>query len=99
MGSASGLTIPLFRLDAARPDRDPDVDSVAIAAAGLRRQGLVGLDTAGGAVLLATLANLVLKGGAVVVVGGRTLTRHVAPAFAALAVVTAILLALARLGA
>ncbi len=76
-----------------------DVDSVSIAAAGLRRQGLVGLDTAGGAVLIATLANLLLKGGAVLVVGGRALTRHVAPAFVALAVVTAILLVLARLGA
>lgn len=75
-----------------------DVDSVAIAAAGLRRQGLVGIETAGGAVLIASLANLALKGGMVVVVGGRALTRQVAATFVALAAVTALLLVLARFG-
>jgi uncharacterized membrane protein (DUF4010 family) len=71
-----------------------DVDSVAIAVAGMRRGGLVSLEAGSGAVLLATLANLVLKAGLVLVVGGRALARHVAPAFVALAALTLLLVGL-----
>jgi len=70
-----------------------DVDSVAVAAARLRQQGLADLGSASGAYLLATLANLVFKGGAVVVVGGRKLARSVLPAFAAIAAATLLALA------
>ena len=69
------------------------MDSVAVAAARLRQQGLADLGSASGAYLLATLANLVFKGGAVVVVGGRKLARSVLPAFAALAAATLLALA------
>jgi uncharacterized membrane protein (DUF4010 family) len=71
-----------------------DVDSVAIAVAGMRRGGLVSLGVGSGAVLLATLANLVLKGGVVIVAGGRDLARRVAPAFGALSGVTLLILGL-----
>jgi uncharacterized membrane protein (DUF4010 family) len=69
-----------------------DVDSVAVAAARLRQQGLAAPSEAGGAYLLATLANLVFKGGAVLVVGGRALASRVLPIFAALAAATAAML-------
>ena len=65
-----------------------DVDSVVVAAADLRRQSLISAGAAGGAVLVATLANLVLKGVLVTVLGGAQLARRVAPTFIALAVLT-----------
>ena len=71
-----------------------DVDSVIVAAARLRQQGLADAAAASGAFLLATLTNLLFKAGAVVMVGGRDLVRRVMPAFAAMAVATgAVLLA------
>jgi uncharacterized membrane protein (DUF4010 family) len=69
-----------------------DVDSVAVAAARLRQQGLAQASEAGNAYLLATLANLAFKGGAVVMVGGRALARRVLPIFAALVAATAAVL-------
>lgn len=65
-----------------------DVDSVAVAAARLRQQNVVDIPVAAGAYLLATLSNLIFKGGASFVVGGRPLARHVLPAFAVLAALT-----------
>jgi uncharacterized membrane protein (DUF4010 family) len=65
-----------------------DVDSVAVAAARVRSQGLVEVPAAAGAYLLATLSNLLFKAGAVVFVGGRELARRVLPLFAALALAT-----------
>ena len=65
-----------------------DVDSVALSAARLRQQGLADVRTAGGAFLLATTSNLVLKGVVVSVVGGATLARRVLPAYALLVAAT-----------
>jgi uncharacterized membrane protein (DUF4010 family) len=65
-----------------------DVDSVAVAAARVRQQGVVEVPAAAGAYLLATLSNLIFKGGVSLVAGGRPLARHVWPAFAVLAVLT-----------
>ena len=70
-----------------------DVDSVAVAVARLRQQGLVPLAAAADAVLWATLSNLLLKGALASVVGGRALARQVLPAFAAMALATVILVA------
>lgn len=70
-----------------------DVDSVSVAAARMRQQG-VAPAAASGAFLLATLSNLLFKTGAVLLAGGRELTRRVVPAFAALAVATVLLLVL-----
>jgi uncharacterized membrane protein (DUF4010 family) len=71
-----------------------DVDSVSVAAAGLRRQGLAAVPAAGGAYLLATLANLAFKAGVVMVTGSRELARRVLPSFALLAAATGAILAL-----
>jgi uncharacterized membrane protein (DUF4010 family) len=68
-----------------------DVDSVSVAAARMRQQG-VSVEAASGAYILATLANLAFKAGAVILAGGRELARRVLPAFAALAAATALLL-------
>jgi uncharacterized membrane protein (DUF4010 family) len=70
-----------------------DVDSVSVAAARLREQGLAPAEAAGGAYLLATLTNLAFKAGSVVTVGGRELARRVLPAFGAMAAATAAILA------
>ena len=70
-----------------------DVDSTAIAAAGLHRQGIVSVETAGASFLFATLSNLLVKAGIVAVVGGPTLARQVLPAFAVILVVSVALLA------
>jgi uncharacterized membrane protein (DUF4010 family) len=69
-----------------------DVDSVALTAARLRQQGLADVRTAGGAFLLATASNLVLKGALVAFVGGGALARRVLPAYAGLVVATLALL-------
>jgi uncharacterized membrane protein (DUF4010 family) len=69
-----------------------DVDSVALTGARLRQQGLADVRTAGGALLLATASNLVLKGALVVVVGGSALARRVLPGYALLVVATLALL-------
>lgn len=69
-----------------------DVDSVSVAAARMRQQGVAPLEAASGAYLLATLSNLAFKSGAVMLAGGRELARRVMPAFAALAVSTGLLL-------
>lgn len=69
-----------------------DVDSVAVAAARVRQQGLAEPSVAAGAYLLATLTNLLFKAGAVVVVGGRELARRVLPAFAVLALATGLII-------
>ncbi len=71
-----------------------DVDSVSVAMADLRLKGLAPMEAAGGTVLLATLANLVLKAGLVVTIGGATLARRLAPAVASLAFLTLALLVL-----
>jgi uncharacterized membrane protein (DUF4010 family) len=68
-----------------------DVDSVAVAAASLRRQGAAEVSAAAATYLLATLSNLVFKGAVVVFTGGRGLARAVLPAFAALALATIVL--------
>lgn len=70
-----------------------DVDSVAISNARLRLQGIITLEAAGGAYLIATLANLLVKGTLVAVVGGTRLARRVLPVFGALAGATLALLA------
>ena len=69
-----------------------DVDSVAVANAGLRKSGVATAAAAGGSFLLATLTNLLVKSGLVLVVGGRALAARVLPGFAALAAVTVVLL-------
>jgi uncharacterized membrane protein (DUF4010 family) len=69
-----------------------DVDSVAVANAGLRKGGVATVQAAGGSFLLATLTNLVVKSGIVLVVGRRALAARVLPGFAALAAVTVVLL-------
>lgn len=71
-----------------------DVDSVAVAVARMRSQGIVPLEAAGGAWMLATATNLLLKAGIVGSVGGAALFRRIAPAFATLALLTLALLAL-----
>jgi uncharacterized membrane protein (DUF4010 family) len=70
-----------------------DVDSVAVAVARLHQQGLTPVDAAATAYLLATLANLCVKAGIVLVVGGVSLARQVLLPFVALALATAALLA------
>ncbi|HET6897139.1 MAG TPA: DUF4010 domain-containing protein, partial [Vicinamibacteria bacterium] len=65
-----------------------DVDSVAVAAARVRQQGVVEVPAAAGAYLLATLSNLIFKGGVSLFAGGWPLARQVWPAFAVLAVLT-----------
>ena len=67
-----------------------DVDSVVVAAADLRRHGLVSIEAGAGALLLATVANLALKGIVVAGLGGAHLARRVLPAFLALAGLTAL---------
>jgi uncharacterized membrane protein (DUF4010 family) len=69
-----------------------DVDSVAVATARLHQQGLADLGSASGTFLLATLSNLVFKGGVVLVVGGPQLSRIVLPAFGVIAVATGLAL-------
>jgi len=69
-----------------------DVDSVAIAAARLRQQGIATAADAGGSYLLATLSNLLVKGGIAMLIGGRGLGRRILPAFAVLAAATLALL-------
>jgi uncharacterized membrane protein (DUF4010 family) len=71
-----------------------DVDSVVLSAARLRQQGMASVDDAAAAVLLATTSNLLVKGGFVLVVGGRALARRVLPAFAVLLAATVLVLAL-----
>jgi uncharacterized membrane protein (DUF4010 family) len=68
---------------------------VALANAKLRQQGVASLPVAAGAFLLATLTNLAVKSGMVLVVGGGAFARRVLPAFATMAVVTILLLFLA----
>ncbi len=72
-----------------------DVDSVAIAVAQLRRQGLAGVEATGSAFLLATLSNLALKGGSVLVLGGAGFGRRVLPAFGAMGLATLVMLIVA----
>jgi uncharacterized membrane protein (DUF4010 family) len=69
-----------------------DVDSVAVASARLRQQEVVGVPVAAGAYLLATVSNLVFKGGVTVLAGGARLARQVLPAFGVLALLTVALL-------
>jgi uncharacterized membrane protein (DUF4010 family) len=69
-----------------------DVDSVAVAAARVRQDAATAIAAAAGAYLLATVTNLVFKGGAVIVTGGAELARRVLPAFATLAVATGVML-------
>lgn len=73
-----------------------DVDAVAMTAARLHGQGLAGTEAAAAAFLLATAANLVVKGGIVAVVGGRELARRVLPVFALWAVLTLAFLLFSR---
>jgi uncharacterized membrane protein (DUF4010 family) len=71
-----------------------DVDSVTVAAAQLRKQGIASFGAAGSAYLLATVSNLGVKGGMVAVVGGASLARRVMPAFLLIALLTLALIAL-----
>jgi len=65
-----------------------DVDSVALANARLHQQGLAATNEAGRALLLATLANLLVKSSIVVTAGGSALARRVLPGLVALALAT-----------
>ena len=49
---------------------------------------MVDIPVAAGAYLLATVSNLIFKGGVSFIVGGRPLARQVLPAFAVLAALT-----------
>ena len=69
-----------------------DVDSVAVAAARVRQDTEAMVGAAAGAYLLATVTNLLFKGGAVIATGGRELARRVLPAFGTLALATAAIL-------
>jgi uncharacterized membrane protein (DUF4010 family) len=69
-----------------------DVDSVAVAAARLRKDAQATIQAAAGAYLVATISNLVFKSVVVVATGGRELGRRVLPAFAALAVATGVMM-------
>jgi uncharacterized membrane protein (DUF4010 family) len=69
-----------------------DVDSVAVAAARLRKDAQATIEAAAGAYLVATTANLVFKSVVVVATGGREMGRRVLPAFAALAVATGVMM-------
>jgi uncharacterized membrane protein (DUF4010 family) len=71
-----------------------DVDSVALASVHLHQQGLVASEVAGGAWLLSTVTNLVFKGGAVAIIGGRELARQVLPVFGVLAAAAGLLIVL-----
>lgn len=71
-----------------------DVDAVALTAARLRREGVVGTDLAGKAFLVATLANAALKGTLAAAVGGRALGCLVLPPVLAWIALTVVLLAL-----
>jgi len=68
-----------------------DVDSVTVAVARLRQQGLAPLETAAGSILLATLANLAVKAGIVAFVGGAAIARRVLPGFLVLGFATLVL--------
>jgi uncharacterized membrane protein (DUF4010 family) len=69
-----------------------DVDSVAVAAARLRKDAQATIEAAAGAYLVATIANLVFKSVVVVATGGREMGRRVLPAFAALAMATGVMM-------
>lgn len=71
-----------------------DVDSVALAAARLRQQGLASVEAAGGSFLLASLSNTLVKGTLAASLGGRGMARRVLPAFAAVSAATIAILAL-----
>jgi uncharacterized membrane protein (DUF4010 family) len=71
-----------------------DVDSVVVAMARLHQQGISTIEAAAGSILLATVANLVVKAGITVFVGGRALARRVLPALLVLGGATLGLLAL-----
>jgi uncharacterized membrane protein (DUF4010 family) len=71
-----------------------DVDSVAVAVARLRQQGVTTTEAAASAYLLATLANLLVKSSIVAMVGRAALARHVLLPFGVLAASTGLLLAL-----
>jgi uncharacterized membrane protein (DUF4010 family) len=60
----------------------------------LHQQGISTIEAAAGSILLATVANLVVKAGITVFVGGRALARRVLPALLVLGGATLGLLAL-----
>ena len=65
-----------------------DVDSVALAAARLRQQGLASVEAAGGSFLLASLSNTLVKGTLAAAIGGREFAWRVLPALAAVTAAT-----------
>lgn len=65
-----------------------DVDAVAMTVARLHGQGLASNEASAAAFLLATVANLLVKGGMVLAVGGGGLARRVLPVFAVWVVLT-----------
>ena len=67
-----------------------DVDSVALAVTRLKQQGIASREAVAQTFILATLSNLAFKGAVTAVVGGRPLAARVLPAFAAIAVLTAV---------
>lgn len=70
-----------------------DVDAITLSVAKLSDAGRVEADTAWRAILLASLSNLVFKGGLAWALGGAGLVRHLAPLFGASLVVGCAILA------
>jgi uncharacterized membrane protein (DUF4010 family) len=58
-----------------------DVDAITLSSSQLASEGRLDPDTAWRLILLASLSNLVFKGGMAAVIGGRRLLVHLAPAF------------------
>ena len=63
-----------------------DVDAITLSTAQLFREGRLTPDTAWRVIFVASLANLVFKGGVVAMLGGPTLRRRLVPAFAGLTI-------------
>ncbi len=64
-----------------------DVDAITLSTAQLFREGRLVADTAWRVIFVASLANLVFKGGVVAVLGGRALRRRLLPVFGGLTAV------------
>ena len=67
-----------------------DVDAITLSSSQLVSQGRLDADTAWRLILVASLSNLVFKGGMVAVIGGRALLKHVVPAFGAAVFIVAV---------
>jgi uncharacterized membrane protein (DUF4010 family) len=60
-----------------------DMDAITLSSSQLVSDGRLDADTAWRMIVLASLSNLLFKGGMAAVIGGRELVKHLAPAFAA----------------